>query len=50
MTLTLGLGDLNMRMVEGGWGISTVRAGYCWDGHGDKTLELGAEEERKWEK
>ena len=25
MTLTLGLGDLNMRMVEGGWGISTVR-------------------------
>ena len=47
MTLTLGLGDLNMRMVEGGWGISTVRAGYCWDDwDGDKTLE----EERKWEK
>ena len=31
--------------MEGGWGISTVRAGYCWAGHGDKTLALGAGEE-----
>ena len=31
--------------MEGGWGISTVRAGYCWDGRGDKTLALGGGEE-----